>query len=106
MSSSLRVTLDPKRQGETVNRTFDFTSKLAINETISTQVVTASVWSGVDAAPAALINGAASAAGTVVTQSFTAGVVGVIYLLICRITTNLGQTLELGALFAVIPDGP
>jgi hypothetical protein len=105
MSSSTRVLLAPKRAADVVIEPFDFISYLAPAETILTQVVTASVWSGVDANPGAIISGAATAAGTVVSQKIQAGVVGVIYLLICKITTSLGQTLQLGALLSVLPDG-
>jgi hypothetical protein len=100
-----RIVLDPKYVGEVCTRPFDFISKLAPGETISTKAVTASVWSGVDATPQNIVSGAATSAGTVVTQLFTAGVVGVIYLLVCRITTSAGQTLDLHALLSVIPDG-
>jgi len=104
--SSTRVILDPKRVSDVVKIPFDFISKLAVGETISTKVVTASVWSGVDANPSAIINGAATSSGTVVTQSITAGVLGVIYLLKCSITTSAAQTLSLAGLLTVIPDGP
>ncbi len=101
------LSFQPKRQGETCfpSQPFDFISVLAAGETISTQVVTASVYSGVDPNPSALISGAAAVQNTTqVWQLFTQGVVGVIYELLCRITTSLGQTLELAAFMAVIPD--
>lgn len=98
--------LFPKLLGETKKLTFDFISNLAASETISTQNTVASVYSGVDAAPSGVINGAATASGTVVTQSVKAGTVGVIYELLCTITTSAAQTLQLSAYFVVIPDLP
>lgn len=105
MSSSTRVILDPKRVSSVQNYPFDFISQLAFGETISTQVVTATVWSGVDASPSSIISGSASASGTIVTQKITGGVSGVIYLLKCSITTSLGQTLILEGLLAILPEG-
>lgn len=99
-----RVPFAGKYLGESPLVAFDFTSSLAIPETISTQTVTASVYSGVDSNPSALISGAASASGAIVTQKVTGGVVGVVYELLCTITTSLGQTLELSGYFPVVPD--
>jgi len=101
---SSRAILDPKLLGETKTITFDFTSSLAIGETISTQTVTASTYSGTDAVPSGVISGAASASGTVVSQKITGGVLGVMYELLCQITTSLGQTLQQSAFLAVVPD--
>jgi hypothetical protein len=101
------LNLKPKRQGETCfgSSPFDFTSSLAVGEVISTQVVTATVYSGNDPSPSSLISGAAAVQNvTQVIQLFTAGVVGVIYSLVCKITTSFGQTLEQMAYLAVIPD--
>lgn len=98
-----RVELPNKLSGEVKNYTFDFTSLLASGETISTQAVTAAVYSGTDATPSAIISGAASASGSVVTQKITGGTTGVIYELTCTITTSAGQTLILTGLTAVTP---
>lgn len=101
------ISLKPKRQGEVCfgSQPFDFISVMAVGETIATQVVTASVYSGNDPAPAALISGAAAVQNvTQVVQLFAAGVLGVIYKLLCTITTSLGQTLEQVAYLAIIPD--
>lgn len=100
----MRITLDPKLVGETVTETFDFTSRLAASETISTQVVTAVVYTGTDASPSSIISGSASASGQKVTQKITAGTSGVVYLLTCTITTSAGQTLLLEAFLAVVPN--
>ena len=96
--------LNGKYQGETVKETFNFLSRLSTGETILTQVVTATTYSGIDATPAAIISGVASSSGSIVTQAITAGVVGVIYTLMCTITTSLGQTLQLSAFLVVQPN--
>lgn len=98
-----RLIFPPKRQGETANYEFDFLSSLAIGETISTQSVAASVFTGVDASPSSIISGSATASGSIVTQKLTAGVVGVVYTLICTITTSASQTLQLAAYLYVEP---
>lgn len=103
MGISSRVDLAPKLAGETATYQFDFSSWLAVGETISTQSVAASVYSGTDASPSSIISGSASASGAVVSQKITAGTVGVIYQLLCTITTSAGQTLQLAGYLAVIP---
>jgi hypothetical protein len=98
-----RVILQPKRPGETKSYAFDFISQLAAGETLSTQVVTATVWSGTDASPSSLISGAATSSGSIVSQLITAGVAGVTYYLLCTVTTSTGQTLQLAAFLVVLP---
>ncbi len=102
----MRVDFPPKLSSEIYNVTFDFTSRLASGETISTQVVAASVYSGTDATPSAIISGTASASGAIVTQKITAGTIGVIYELKCTITTSTSQTLVLAGLLTVVSDIP
>ena len=101
---SSRITLAGKYLGETITEKFDFTSLLAAGETISTQTVTASVYSGTDASPSAIVSGSASASGAIVSQKITAGTLGVVYELLCTITTSAGQTLLLSAYLPVVPD--
>lgn len=101
-----RVSNPPKYAGETKTITFDFTGDLASGETISTKTCTSTVYSGTDASPSSLINGSASSSGAVVSQSITAGTVGVIYLVKCTIVTSASQTLIKETLIAVIVDQP
>jgi hypothetical protein len=104
-----RVIFQPKRLGETIvpnPSPFNFISQLAQGETISTATVTASVYTGVDANPSAVISGSASISGTVVSQKLTGGVIGVIYEILCAAVTSLGQTIQLAGYLAVIPDLP
>ena len=100
----MRVAFNAKLAAETVIETFDFTSRLALAETISTAVTTATVYSGVDASPSAIVSGSATISGKTVTQAITGGVLGVVYLLKCQITTSLSQTLDLTAFLPIIPD--
>jgi hypothetical protein len=104
----IRVTFKPLAVGEIRKETFSFLSALAVGETISTQSVVASVYSGTDATPSDLVSGSASASGAVVTQALdgTAAVLGVIYHLVCTITTSASQTLQAGGYLAVVPDTP
>lgn len=102
----MRQVLQPKLVEDTRTEEFDFTSALATGETISTAVVTADLWAGADTTPSAIINGAATISGNIVSQSVTAGEVGNIYQLRCQITTSAGQTLNMTAYLAVIEDVP
>ena len=101
-----RIVLDPKLAAATEKYTFDFASNLASGETISTQSVTATVYSATDCSPSSIISGSASASGSVVTQAITAGTVGVIYELDCAITTSASQTLHLVGLLAITTGVP
>lgn len=100
----MRTTFEGKLASETVILTFDFTSRLSAAETISSQSVTATVYSGTDASPSAIINGSASASGQKVTQSIIGGTLGVTYLLLCTIETSLSQTLQLAGYLTIVPD--
>ena|ERR1035437_595086 len=99
-----RQELVPKLVGTTRSYKFDFTSDLAVGETISSQSVAAIVYSGTDASPSAIVNGSATASGSIVTQSVHAGVVGVLYELLCTITTSASQTLLKSGYLAIVPD--
>ena len=109
---SNRVQIPSKKLGETPilgangNSPFNFISLLAPTETLSTATVTATVYSGLDPSPSSLVSGSASIVGQQVQQKVTGGVLGVIYELLCTVTTSLGQTLELCGYMAVIPDLP
>ena len=98
-----KVILGGKRAAETVNEVFDFTSRLAAGETLSTATVTATVYSGTDTGPSAVISGAASISGAKVTQKVTAGTLGVMYLLSCSVTTSAGQTLVMEGILPIVP---
>lgn len=100
----MRVPFEAKLLSETVSEVFDFTSRLAAGETISTAVTTATVYSGTDASPSSIISGSATISGQKVTQLVTAGTLGVTYLLLCSITTSAGQALQLSGYLVVVPN--
>jgi hypothetical protein len=104
--SAGHLNLKPKRQSDTcfTSQPFDFISSLAVGELITSQSVIATVYSGNDPNPSALISGTAAVQNvTQVIQLITGGVLGVIYDLTCEITTSLGQTLNMHAYQAIIP---
>lgn len=101
-----RVELSPKLVSETETATFDFSSRLLPGVTISTQVCTAAVYSGTDATPSAIISGAATLSGAIVSQKITAGTEGVIYEVTCTVTTSDGQTLILVGYLAMVQKLP
>ena len=101
-----RLVIPAKKLGETVVIPFDFISRLAQGETITAAVCLCSTYTGVDPNPSAVISGSATISGTVVNQLITAGVLGVIYELLARATTSLGQVIELSAYLVIVPDLP
>jgi hypothetical protein len=96
--------LQGKPLGETRNEVFDFISRLAVAETLSTASVTAVVYSGTDASPSSIISGSAAISGTKVTQKITGGTLGVTYLVTCTVTTSAGQTLLLQGFLTITPN--
>jgi hypothetical protein len=96
----------PKKVGETCNMPFDFVADLGTAETLISSSVTASVYTGVDASPSAVLQGSSSISGTQVNQLCTAGVVGTLYKILAQATTSLGQVLEISMYLAVMPDLP
>lgn len=103
MSQTSRTQLPSKYITDTINVVFDFTSRLAIGETITSQVCTCTVFSGLDSTPGSVINGAATVSGTQVTQSVKGGVVGVLYNIQCVVTTSASQTLTMQGYLAILP---
>jgi hypothetical protein len=85
--------------------TFSVAADLEVGETISSSSVAATVYSGTDSTPSAIISGATSVTGGQVTQLIVNGVEGVTYLLTCTVLTSLGQTLTReGYLVIITPD--
>jgi len=99
-----KAIFEGKRAGETRLLAFDFGSLLAASETISTQTVAATVYTGTDASPSGVISGSATASGSVVSQKVTGGTAGNIYNLICTVTTSASQTLKIAGLLAILPE--
>lgn len=102
----MRIEFPSKPLSETVNLSVDFISRLASGELISSASVAATLYSGTDTVPGALVNGAASISGSQVIQSITGGVLGNIYELAYTAVTTLAQRLVITGYFAVVPDLP
>jgi hypothetical protein len=99
-----RADLPPKPASSSDSYVLDFVDSIPAGSSISTQSVTASVYSGTDASPSAIISGSATASGTQVTQKVTGGTVGVIYQLTWTVTTSGGLTLKKLGFLAIVPD--
>jgi hypothetical protein len=109
----VRVELPPKPLSETSNYTVDFISRIGYTSYTASAVVTASLYSGTDPNPSAILAGAPVISGSQVTQSITGGVLGNIYELSYALTvtpfspvTLPAQTLVITAYLAIIPDLP
>lgn len=98
------VILSSKRVEETIVVSFPFQDVLQFGETINNQVVTCTVFSGIDPAPAGVILGAATLSGTTVLQQVTAGLPGVIYQLVAAASGSGDHVYTKGAKLAVIND--
>jgi phage-related minor tail protein len=103
-----RVILPPKRVGETVlYPQFDFLSffSSATDSISSILSVTASVYSGIDANPSAIIS-TSSLLASVVSVLITAGVLGVIYEVAVKVQLASGQQPILCGYLAITQDLP
>lgn len=103
------VILPPKRVSDVVLISMDFASALAIGNGVidsltGTPTVTASVYSGTDPTPSAIVGASGFTFDSVVEWKIQNGAVGVIYALKYQMATTLGQTLTMVGLLAVVPD--
>jgi hypothetical protein len=103
---STRIEFGAKQVGETRLLSFDFTSDLGTGETITSATCTCSVWSGTDASPSSMVSGANSISFGTVTQLYTGGQAGVIYIAGCEALTNLGQSIARTGYLAVTANQP
>ena len=87
------TTFPAKASTATRRVTFDFISDLTQGEVVSSAAVAATVWSGFDPTPSAVITGVATLSGTTVNQMTTGGEQGTIYKLTCTALTTGSQTL-------------
>lgn len=105
---SNRVTLPPKVQGASIlYPQFDFLSLFASSSDsiLSITSVTASVYSGIDGNPSAIL-GTSSFSGSVVSVLIQSGVIGVIYEVSVKVLLSSSQSPVLCGYLAVIPDLP
>lgn len=100
------VVISPKIQASTIPITVDFISQLDQGEALVSSDVTLSVFSGVDSSPDSMLLGASSLAQNSITQTFTAGEIGVVYLLNFAAGTNYGNSIVIQAYLAVIDQTP
>lgn len=91
---------DPKDPNEIAPLTFPFDDVLN-GQSIVSQIVEVTVFSGVDATPSAILSGAATASGDRVRQNVRDGFVGVEYLVRATVTTNTGLKYTLGKILPV-----
>lgn len=103
---SSNIILPSKHIADDLFVSFDFLSQLDSGETISGATVTATVFSGTDASPGAIVSGAATVAGTVVSQKIVDGAIGVIYTLSCAVSTSLGASKVIQGYLAVLDSNP
>lgn len=83
---------------------FDFGSRLAVGETLSSAVVTIQGVSGSDsAAPTLAKSGSAAVSGTIASQLVTGGTAGSIYNVVCLGTTS-AQVLSLSGYVTVLAE--
>jgi hypothetical protein len=100
----LNLVVRPKCLSETRTDVIDFAPDLPATATISAANGTCSVYTGVDANPAALLaTVAVSSSGTSATVRYGAGVVGTIYQIRIDANTTFG-VYSASYLLAVIPD--
>tara|TARA_R110000868_G_scaffold233900_1_gene487609 strand:+ start:76 stop:384 length:309 start_codon:yes stop_codon:yes gene_type:complete len=99
----MRITFPAKLSGETLTLTFNFISRCAAAETISSASVVATVYSGTDTSPQSIVSGSPTISGQTVTQKITAGTEGVTYYLLCSATTSTSQVLQLGGYLTIAP---
>lgn len=89
--------------GEVLYMTFAFDDRMVLGETITFAGCVASVHSGVDPAPAAVILGGATVEGQTIVVKVTSSLPGVTYGLTAGIETSTGQVLKKQAYLAIIP---
>jgi len=98
-----RGIFDAKITDIPVSVTFSFSFDLAAGETLSSASIAATVYSGTDATPSAILSGAPAISGGQVTQLIIDGAEGVTYLLTCTATTSAAETLTREGYLVISP---
>lgn len=88
------ITIPPKTSGETTRVTFDFLSQLPDTDTVASATATATVWSGTDASPSAVVSGSPTVSGTKAYVILTGGVAGNVYMVTVTATPTTNTTLR------------
>lgn len=92
MSCSVVFSYPIKYVGEQITITFDFAGELTDTESLSSSAFTATVHSGIDDTPQAIVSGGSQIFGTEVRQLIVGGKPDTVYNLLCTVTTSNGQT--------------
>jgi hypothetical protein len=95
--------LRSKLVSERIRVEFDFTSQLALGETIADPVVEVQVATGIDPAPEDMIASRKFLDGAKIFQWIVGGLPGVIYNLICTVQGSTGKPYKLERKLAVVP---
>lgn len=101
-----RVIIPPKASTAQLFIPFNFVSELSAADQLDSATVTATVWSGTDSNPSAIISGGVvfSFNNKIASQKIIGGVAGVIYLLTCTaVSLTSGQTFVQTGLLAILP---
>lgn len=94
-----------KTPGETIQVRFPFLDLIQWGETLITASFTAVVYSGVDASPSDILQSTMpdTVKSTILLQ-VTAGLVGVIYLITCKVIGSSGNTYQRAGLLVIVSD--
>ena len=85
----------PKRPGETVTLTFDFSNVLGTTETITSSTWTAEVREGEDVSPTiSMVVGSPTISGDLVSHLIGSGIDETTYGIVCEINTNTSQVVQ------------
>lgn len=98
-----RVVLQSKKSSEMRYYEFDFISQLAPGDSFTASAVTASLLSGTDANPSAILFEAPLTDGRIVKQKIMAGVPGNLYLIKATGNGLLGTFYTIEGILAILP---
>lgn len=91
-----------KTPGSIITIQFNFISELINGASISGATLDVEVLSGVDASPAAILDGSYTTSGGIVFQKLTGGVPGVIYQVTCFATLSNGNLPAIQTKIAIV----
>lgn len=92
-----------KLTDEDIDLVVDFSNAVPAGVTISSASVTATVYSGVDGTPSAIVNGSATISNSLITQTIDDGTEGCVYLLTFSATLSDGQIVRKQGYMAIEP---
>jgi hypothetical protein len=99
------IQLPSKQVADVLVATFPFQDQMAFGELINGAIVTVTLYTGTDPNPSAILSGIpnyVSSGGLSVAQTLVSGVSGNVYLLVCTVSTTLGNTFANQGYLAVI----